>query len=90
MSVRVSTSIRDSLVTNRDSLGSVNITIDRLAENQIHLQESIDEEHRATQEEMRKTQEERWRVREDTRAELAELARIVFGHVTDRDAHTRL
>jgi hypothetical protein len=35
-------------------------------------------DHEATQAEIRKTQ-----------ADLRELGRIVFGHITDRDAHSR-
>jgi hypothetical protein len=79
--------IRQTLLTIRDSFASMEKTAGMLLTNQIHLQESMDGEHKATAEAIQITQEEIRTARADTKAELAELSRIVFGHITDPDAH---
>ena len=85
--------VHDTMVIVGESLRSLHNTVEHLVENQIHLQESMDEQHRATQESIRETQES---IREtqdkirQTQDEIREVGRVVFGHVMDRDAHTRL
>ena len=78
--------VHDTMVIVGESLRSLHNTVEHLVENQIHLQESMDEQQRATQESIRETQA---KLRQ-TQDEIRELGRVVFGHVMDRDAHTRL
>ena len=88
--------IRESLITARDSIMALNRTMDRVVENRIHLQDSMDENHRkteesirTTQEEIRATQMEMRATHEATQAEIRELSRVVFRHVTDPGGHPR-
>ena len=60
----------------RESLKSVSNTLDRLVDNQVFLQESLDLLAKETREDHAQTQ-----------ASLRELERIVFRHVTDPNAH---
>jgi hypothetical protein len=60
----------------RDSLKSMANTVDRLVDNQVFLQESLDVLATQTREDHAQTQES-----------LRELERIVFRHVTDPGAH---
>ena len=81
--------IRESLITARDSIMALNRTMDRVVENRIHLQDSMDENHRKTEESIRTTQEEIRASHEATQAEIRELSRVVFRHVTDPGGHPR-
>ena len=89
--------IRESSITARDSILALNRTMDRVVANQIHLQDSMDENHtkseeaiRTTQESIRATQLEMRATHEATQAEIRELSRVVFRHVTDPEGHPRL
>ena len=69
-------SVANTLETISESFQSVSNTVDRLVDNQVFLQESLDLFARQTSEDHAKTQ-----------ASLRELERIVFRHVTDTGAH---
>jgi hypothetical protein len=67
----------------RESLGRITNTVDRLVDNQVYLQESMDLLTRKLVEET----EAREKSREQAEHEIQELRRVVFRHVTDPDAH---
>lgn len=69
-------SVANTLQSVGDSFKSVSNAVDRLVDNQMFLQESLDLLTKQTSEDHAKTQ-----------ASLRELERIVFRHATDPGAH---
>lgn len=74
----------------RESLKSMANTVDRLVDNQVFLQESLDlltNQTRAQAETQQKDHTEMRDSQRELRESLHELERIVFRHVTDPGAH---